>query len=276
MGRVWPAAAWVSRSQPAPGGPAPLARHRAAREGPPGRVDQRQPGPGVGVDAVGLGGPRQHPTQIMALAELTRYTLWPWPVKNTAIGSHTGPVGSTTTSSRGPGTVPARAACSTSPGWPGRTALRRHTTLPSPESTRRVWALGIPRSIPTSPRSASRPPCGRGPQRWRSNGGACLRPRSQGGDIRRRRPRLCCNRPRPARVGPLPASGTAVPATDGHQSNKARHPGAFLTAGLNATPEPAGMRMQPWNHNADQAPQIPYMRRQRHRTHRQAAPRQVV
>ena len=33
----------------------------------PGGVDQRQPGQGVGVDAVGLGMPRQHPTQVMGL-----------------------------------------------------------------------------------------------------------------------------------------------------------------------------------------------------------------
>jgi hypothetical protein len=39
----------------------------------PGRVDQQQPRQGVGVDAVGLGLPRQHPAKIMGTRpELTR------------------------------------------------------------------------------------------------------------------------------------------------------------------------------------------------------------
>src|SRR5512133_3681680 len=49
-----------------------------------------------------------------ALAELTRYTVCPRAPKNTAIGNHDGPVGSTTTSRQTPGIAPTRAACSTS------------------------------------------------------------------------------------------------------------------------------------------------------------------
>ena len=49
-----------------------------------------------------------------ALAELTRNTRWPRRMKNTAIGSHAGPVGSTITSRRTSSSQPAKAACSTS------------------------------------------------------------------------------------------------------------------------------------------------------------------
>jgi hypothetical protein len=71
-------------------------------------------------------------------------------VKNTAIGSHAGPVGSITTSSRVPAAAPDSAAAST----PARLsavgrARRRQTSPPWPSSTLTVWSLAMPRSIPT-------------------------------------------------------------------------------------------------------------------------------
>jgi hypothetical protein len=80
--------------------------------------------------------------------ELTRYTVRPRRAKNTAIGSHDGPVGSSTTSSRVPTGVPARAACSTSAKLATvGTALRRQITLPSSDSTRTMCALTMPKSL---------------------------------------------------------------------------------------------------------------------------------
>jgi hypothetical protein len=72
-------------------------------------------------------------------------------VKNTAIGNQAGPVGSITTSNRVPGATPANAAVSTAAklSTVGR-ARRRQTSPPRPSSTRTVWSLAIPRSIPTS------------------------------------------------------------------------------------------------------------------------------
>ena len=136
------------------GEPVNEARHAAVQrrrgrvrqlEGPqPGGVDQRQPGQGVGVDAIDLAWRLRSRRRSWALAELTRYTVRPRAAKNTAIGSQAGPVGSTTTSRRVPAAAPASAACSTSPRlstvWTG---LRRHTRPPSPASTRTVRALVI-------------------------------------------------------------------------------------------------------------------------------------
>ena len=90
-----------------------------------------------------------------AFAEATRNTRWPRLVKNTATGSHAGPVGSITTSSRVPTGAPTNAAVSSRVrlSTVGQ-ARRRHTSLPSPRSTRTVWSLAMPRSTPTSRRSA--------------------------------------------------------------------------------------------------------------------------
>jgi hypothetical protein len=97
--------------------------------------------------------------------------------------------------------------------------LRRHTRLPSPASTRTVWTLVIPRSMPTNRRSCMPPPCWSWPAPAAPMGGAVPRPRSQGGCVRRRLPLMCCNRPRPARAGPLPSSGASV-AGHGWQSGQ--------------------------------------------------------
>lgn len=85
-----------------------------------------------------------------ALAELTRYTRWPREPKNTAIGSHAGPVGSMITSKRVPEGVVASAAASTSPRL---TVVGQHLRLamvwPASSITRTVCAEAIPKSIPT-------------------------------------------------------------------------------------------------------------------------------
>jgi hypothetical protein len=178
----------------------------------PGRVDQRQPGQGIGVDPVGLGVPRQHPPQVVGFGRAD-------PVHDVAAGREE----HRDRQPRRPGRlhhhlqagarrVSARAACSTCSRLSRvGIALRRQTRRPSPASTRTVWALVIPRSIPTSRRSSIRLP----PWPWWPAGrplrrGGALRPRSQGRCVRRRHPLMCCNRPQPSRVGPLPSSGASV------------------------------------------------------------------
>jgi hypothetical protein len=47
---------------------------------------------------------------------------------------------------------------------------------------------------------------------------------------------MCCNRPRPGKVGPLPSSGASVAGQGGNQTNEARRQCAFLRPALNATP----------------------------------------
>lgn len=86
----------------------------------------------------------------------TRYTAWPRALKNTAIGSHAGPVGSITTSNRVPRGAPATAACSINVRLATLgSQRRRHTSRPEPSRTRTVWADAIPRSMPTSRRCLS-------------------------------------------------------------------------------------------------------------------------
>ena len=143
----------------------------------------------------------------------TRYTAWPRALKNTAIGSHAGPVGSITTSSRVPcaprPTPPARST-SDSP----RSVRNAAGTPPAPsrQGPAPCGADAIPRSIPTSRRclstvapSPNQPlaPAGR-------EGRRTSRPRSQGGRARQRLPLMCCKRARPHRAGPLPSSGASV------------------------------------------------------------------
>ncbi|GAA2348603.1 hypothetical protein GCM10010416_81130 [Streptomyces caniferus] len=80
-------------------------------------------------------------------------------MKNTAIGSHAGPVGSITTSNRVPGAAPANAADSiidklSTVG----SHRRRHTSRPASSRTRTVCADAIPKSIPTNLRCIYRLP----------------------------------------------------------------------------------------------------------------------
>jgi hypothetical protein len=91
-----------------------------------------------------------------ALATGTRNTVCPRPAKKTATGSHAGPVGSTTTSSRVPAGAPASAAASTASrlATVGR-QRRRPSTRPAWSKIAAVWALVMPRSMPSSRRSAT-------------------------------------------------------------------------------------------------------------------------
>lgn len=86
-----------------------------------------------------------------AFCEDTRNTVWPRAEKNTATGSHAGPVGSITTSSFVPAGQPASAAASAAARLsPVDQALRLATMAPSPSSTRTVCAVATPKSMPTS------------------------------------------------------------------------------------------------------------------------------
>jgi hypothetical protein len=85
-----------------------------------------------------------------ALAEVTRSTVCPRRPKNAAIGSHAGPVGSTTTTRRVSGWAPASAAAADAVrlSTVGR-ARRLAQTLPAPSSTTATWGLVTPRSRPS-------------------------------------------------------------------------------------------------------------------------------
>ena len=192
-----------------------------------------------------------------ALAELTRYTMWPRAAKNTAIGSHAGPVGSTTTSRRVPAGVSARAACSTCsrlstggdclaaadqaavagqhPDGVGAGDPKVDPDQPSlihlvaslaaiagcsGRSDGRRSAATVPRSLrpTTAPTHVLQPaptPLGRATSLIRGIRG---------------RPRAAIRRTRLSAPAPSPEEDSTPP------------------------PEPAGMRMQPWDLGADQAP----------------------
>jgi len=193
-----------------------------------------------------------------ALAELTRYTMWPRLVKNTAIGSHAGPVGSTTTSRRVAGATPARAACSTSARLSTvGAALRRQTRLPSLESTRTVWALAIGKVAPDQPSvvhlvaSLAVVAC------W------AAAPRGQRW-VTATVPRVLCPTTAPTHVL-QPAPTLPGRATSLIRGIRGRPRAAIRRTRLDAPapsseedstppPEPAGMHMQPWDLGADQAP----------------------
>src|SRR5512132_365634 len=220
MRRLWQAAAWVSRSQA-------RTRRSSAALGASGSCSGCSPvgstsGSRARVSAsmpLDLAWRDNTRRRSWAVAELTRYTVCPRAPKNTAIGSHDGPVGSTTTSRQSPGIVPTRAACSTSTRLAGvGTALGRHTIVPSPESTRTVWALVIPRSMPTNRRSSMAPPCSLWPAPAAPMGGAGHDhgPRWLGPTTA---PTHVLQPARPRQTGPLPSSGASV-AGQGWQSGQ--------------------------------------------------------
>ena len=146
------APAWVSRSR----GPDPPIQRRPLGAGQlqrlqPGRVEQRQPGQGVGVDAVGLGVPGQEPAQIRRLGRRHPVHQMPaageehrdrQPRRPGRLDDHLQP-------GARPGTRP------TPPPRPRRGSPRSATPCvsrpccPASSSTRTVCALAMPRSIPT-------------------------------------------------------------------------------------------------------------------------------
>ena len=121
-------AARVSRSH------ARTRRSSAAASGPGSSSCCRPPGSAIGIRAsvsasipFDLACRRRNLRRSAALAEDTRYTAWPRPAKNTAIGIHAGPVGSNTTASRVPAGAPASAARSTA----DQRLHRRHARRPA-------------------------------------------------------------------------------------------------------------------------------------------------
>jgi hypothetical protein len=100
-----------------------------------------------------------------ALAEVTRSTACPRRPKNTAIGSHAGPVGSMTTTSRVAGSAPASALASRAVRLSTLDrARRRAQTLPVLSSTTAACSLVTPRSRPSK----------------RTGDGSCIATPSQG------------------------------------------------------------------------------------------------
>jgi hypothetical protein len=79
-------------------------------------------------------------------------------------------------------------------------------------------------------------------------GGAGSRPRSQGGCIRRRLPLMCCNRP-PASAGRATSLIRGIRGRPRVAIRSTRRGDSAPSSELYSTPppEPAGMRMQPWN-----------------------------
>jgi len=192
-----------------------------------------------------------------ALAELTRYTRWPREPKNTAIGSHAGPVGSMITSKRVPEGVVASAAASTSPDsqWSASTCAWR-------------WS-GRPRR--------SLVPCAQRRSPSRSPPGVCVPSRLLVSSCRfpparpqERRsylatvPRRHAQPTAPTHVlQPGPASkdrptslirGIRGRAGCDNQTYGTRPHGPSPQSFSTPPPGPAGMTMQPWDHGADQAP----------------------
>jgi hypothetical protein len=134
--------------------------------------------------------------------------------------------------------------------------LRRHTRLPSPASTRTVWALVIGKVDPDQPSvvhlvaSLAVVAC------WAADSGAALaHGHGPKGAVSDDGTHSCsATGPDPAGSGHFPHPGHPWPAKGGNQTNEAQRTSAFLSRRLNATPEPAGMRMQPWDLGTDQAP----------------------
>jgi hypothetical protein len=195
-----------------------------------------------------------------ALAELTRYTIWPRAAKNTAIGSRAGRFHHHL-KQRARGGLGQRGLFHLPRDWPpwGSPCGGRPGWL-SPASTRTVWALVIGKVDPDQPSvlhpvaSLAVVAC------WRPlrRGGAGSRPRSQGRCIRRRHPLMCCN------WAPTPR-GRATSLIRGIRGIRGRPRAAIRRTRLSAPApssedhaappqEPAGMRMQPWNLGAHQAP----------------------
>ena len=176
-------------------------------------------------------------------------------MKNTAIGNHAGPVGSTTTSNRVPGAAPSNAATSIAVRLATvGNALRFVNVDPEPSNTRTECAEAIPRSIPTNRLSPTEPPVvsmRTGPSekqrhRW---------PRPQGRP-EPRLPPMCCKRVRPQRVDPLSSSGASeagssatirltrpTPSLEPPQCGSQRH-----------HPNQPGPTMQPLEHDREMDP----------------------
>jgi hypothetical protein len=224
----------------------------------PGRIDQRQPGQGIGVDAVGLGVPRQEPAKVGRLGRAH-------PVHGVATG--------------------AEEHRDRQPRRPGR--LHHHLQAGAPGCPGQGRPLHLTQTLHGGDRLApahdgpvaSQHPhgVGTGDPQVDPDQPSVLHPRSLrvvgscSGCPRGRRlsaatvPRRLSPTTAPTHVlQPAPTSagratslirGICGQAEGGNQRNEARRTGASLRAALNATPGPAGMLMQPWDFGVDQAPE---------------------
>ena len=200
-----------------------------------------------------------------ALAEDTRYTSWPRRAKNTAIGSHAGPVGSNTTTSRVPSGAPASAARSinVSDSTAG-THDDRHTSRPSASSTRTECREAIPRSIPTRRLPGGCLSCSTATSLPHLR--TCQLRRQAGSNPSatvpgRRSPATAPTHvlqpaQAPCGLGHFPHAGHPWPGQQ-WQSNP-RGPASHRPQNLRRRhlPDQPGMLMQPWNPCADQAPEF--------------------
>jgi hypothetical protein len=196
-----------------------------------------------------------------ALAEGTRKTLWPREMKNTAIGSHAGPVGSITTSSTVPGGAASKAAASSvlRLSVVGM-AFRFATILPSPLSTRAVCSLAIPRSSPMIRRSSMFNLLSRCLLRQTQVVGT-ISPRSQGGRLAAAPTHVLQTAPA-SWTGPLPSYGSSVARPSGGSQNHGAKGLSLPPGGFSSPPpRPAGMPMQPRDSRSvvDPPPGVPYM-----------------
>ena len=210
MRRLCTAPVWVRRSV------ARTRRSRAARRaGQPerpqaGGVEQRQPGQGFGVDAVGLGVPGQEAAQVGRL--LRAHPEHPMPAGGEEDGDgQPGRAGGFHHHlQRGPPGQPASATARS------RSGSRRSASLALRH--RRAFAVEDPHGVRRS----------RCPGRCRPGAGDHLvsfvsyrlhrlarRSDARTATVPRRHaqprlPLMCCNRTRPLRIGPLPSSGASV------------------------------------------------------------------
>ena len=210
-------------------------------EAQPVGIDDGQPGQRVGVDAVRLGVAREVPPHVVRLGRGDPEDLVAREMKNTAMGSQAGPVGSITTSSTVSGGAPSKAAASRALRLSVvGTALRLATTLPSPLSTRAVCALAMPRSRPMIRRSSMSNLLSRCLLRQTQVVGT-ISPRSQGGRLAAAPTHVL--QPAPAsRTEPLPSSGSSVARpSGGSQSYEAKGLSLPSEPFSSPPPRPAGM-----------------------------------
>jgi hypothetical protein len=224
----------------------------------PGGVDQRRPGQGVGVDAVGLGVARQEPAQVMSLSGAD-------PVHGVAAA----PEEHRDRQPRRPGRLHhhLQAGGRCRPGQRGPLHLTKtvegrdrlasaHGAAPAIKHPHGVGA-GDPQVDPDQPSvvhacSSRVVICCSGCPDGRRLSATTV-------------PRWLSPTTAPTHVlqpAPVQADRATSLIRDirgqtegGNQGNEARRVRASLRAALNATPGPTGMLMQPWDFGVDQAPQ---------------------
>jgi hypothetical protein len=212
-----------------------LGRLRRLQRVQPGRVNQRQPGQVSASLPLELAWRDSTRRRSWALAELTRSTI----------------------SRRVPAGVSARATCSTCARLSTvGIALRRHTRLPSPASTRTVWALVIGKVDPDQPSSSILLP----PWPWCLLGGgfagaALAHGHGPKGVVSDDGTHACAaTGPDPPGSGHFLIRGIRGRPRAAIRRTRLSAPAPSSEGDPTPPPEPAGMRMQPWDLGTDQAP----------------------